>query len=394
MVIRLTVLAASILIGLGAASAVLPAEPPIRIGVPIPLTGPVASGASQTLWGIQYAAEEANAAGGLFGRQIQLVVEDTKGDPQTSAVVAAKLATRDRVDAIVGGYGSTGDYALLAAIQRYAPIFIHAGASSIHIEQSFGKYEWYYHVYIWDYHRQKAAVNFFKSIPGVKTLAIAHEDQLFGSDASRLTEQYAKEAGLDVVMDEPFRSGSADFSPILSRVKAANPDMFFFIGYAGDDIQVERQAAQLGVHPKMIVTQGNGETRADFGAAGDYMSIVDLWSGKQNTPGLSDWLKAAQAKRGGEVVSTAVQGYVAMKILVDAARAAGSWDHDKILHNLSTMTFDTLYGQMAFKPPEQGGKHQLLSDSSMIAIQNLPDNGQVVVWPAAKASAQITYPAH
>jgi len=382
------------LAGILMASSAMAEEPPIKIGVPIPLTGTVAAGASHTLWGIQYAADEANAAGGLFGRKIELVIEDTKGEPNTSAAVGVKLATEDKVDAFVGGYGSTGDFALLGAIQRYQPIFIHAGASSVRIEEAYGKYDWYYHVYIWDYHRQRAAVRFFKSIPGVKTLAIACEDKIFGTDASRFTQQYAKEYGLDVVMAEPFRSGSPDFSPILSRVKALNPDVFFFIGYSGDDLQVERQARDLGINPKMIVTQGNGETRADFGAAGNNMCIVDLWSGKQNTPRLKEWLQAATAKRGSEVVSTAVQGYVSMKILIDAARAAGSWDRDKILQNLGSMTFDTLYGKVAFKPSLNGGKHQLITDDGMIAIQNVPNGGQEVVWPPEKASAKLTYPAN
>ena len=54
---------------------------------------------------------------------------------------------------------------------------MHPGSSSVRLEETFGKNDWYYHVYIWDYHRQKAAVNFFKSIPGVKTLAIAYRGQ-------------------------------------------------------------------------------------------------------------------------------------------------------------------------------------------------------------------------
>jgi branched-chain amino acid transport system substrate-binding protein len=387
------ILATTVVAGAAVAAPALAQQAPIRIGVPLPLTGALAGGGNQILWGIQYAAEEVNEAGGLFGRKIELLVEDTKGEPNTSATVAAKLASQDKVDAFVGGFGSTSDFALLGALQRYEPIFVHPGSSSVRLEETFGKNDWYYHVYIWDYHRQKAAVNFFKSIPSVKTLAIAYEDKLYGTDGSKFTQQYAKEAGLEVVMNEPFRAGTPDFSPILNRVKGLDPDILFIIGYSGDNLQIARQAQQLGIKPKLLVTQGAGEKRSDYGPAGDNVVVVDLWSAKQKTPGLAEWVKKAEAKRGGEIVSSAVQGYVAMQTLMDAAKAAGSWDRAKILANLSSMTFDTPYGKVAYTPSEMGGKHQLITEKSMIAVQYKPDGGQEVVWPSEKAATKITYPA-
>ncbi|GAU86899.1 ABC transporter substrate-binding protein [Bosea sp. BIWAKO-01] len=386
-------LAGAMLAGTAMAAPALAQQGAIKIGVPLPLTGALAGGGTQILWGIQYAADEINEAGGLFGRKIELVIEDTKGEPNSSASIAAKLATQDKVDAFVGGFGSTSDFALLSAVQRYEPIFIHPGSSSVRLEETFGKNDWYYHVYIWDYHRQKAAVNFFKSIPGVKTLAIAYEDKLYGTDGAKFTQQYAKEAGLEVVMNEPFRAGTPDFSPILNRAKGLNPDVLFLIGYSGDNLQIARQAMQLGIKPKLLVTQGAGEKRSDFGPAGDNVVVVDLWSAKQKTPGLAEWVKKAEAKRGGEVVSSAVQGYVAMQTLRDAAKAAGSWDRAKILANLGSTTFDTPYGKVAYTASEMGGKHQLITDASMIAVQYKPDGGQEVIWPAEKAAAKITYPA-
>jgi len=93
-----------------AATMALPASAqdnaPIKIGVPLPLTGPLAGAGTQLQWGIQYAAKEANDAGGVLGRQLQLIIEDTKGEANTSATVAAKLGGQDKVDAVVGGFGS------------------------------------------------------------------------------------------------------------------------------------------------------------------------------------------------------------------------------------------------------------------------------------------------
>src|SRR5215211_2303230 len=110
------ILATTVVAGAAVAAPALAQQAPIRIGVPLPLTGALAGGGNQILWGIQYAAEEVNEAGGLFGRKIELLVEDTKGEPNTSATVAAKLASQDKVDAFVGGFGSTSDFALLSAL--------------------------------------------------------------------------------------------------------------------------------------------------------------------------------------------------------------------------------------------------------------------------------------
>ncbi len=378
-------------------AAALPAkaqgEPPIRIGVPLPLTGGLAGAGTQLLWGIQYAAGEVNAQGGLLGRKLELIVEDTKGESNTSATVAAKLGGQDKVDAVVGGFGSTSDFALLSAIQRYNTIFIHPGSSSVRLEESFGKNPWYFHVYIWDYHRQKAAVNFFKSVPGLKTVAIAYEDKLYGTDGSKFTQKFAKEAGLDVVMNEPFRAGSPDFSPILNRVKALDPDVLFVIGYSGDNLQIARQAQQLAIKPKLLVTQGAGEKRSDYGAAGDGVVVLDLWSSKQKTPGLAEWVRKADAARGGEVVSTAVQGYAAMQTLIDAAKAAGKWDRDAIIAKLAGSEFSTPYGKVKYEPSDLGGLHQLITEKTMIAVQYQANDGFEVVWPAEKAAAPLRYPA-
>ena len=149
-------------------------------------------------------------------------------------------------------------------------------------------------------------------------------------------------------MNEPFRAGSPDFSPILNRAKALDPDVLFIIGYSGDNLQIARQACSSAAKPKLLVTQGAGEKRSDYGDAGDGVVVVDLWSSRQTTPGLAEWVKKAEEARGGEVVSTAVQGYVSMQNLIDAAKAAGSWDRAAIIDKLSTMTFDTPYGKVGY----------------------------------------------
>ena len=175
-------------------------------------------------------------------------------------------------------------------------------------------------------------MNFFKSIPGIKTLAIAYEDKLYGTDGSKFTQQYAKEAGLDVVMNEPFRAGTPDFSPILNRVKGARSRcalrhrLFRRQPAGGAPVAAARHQAEADRHP--------GRRREALGLrdAGDNVVVAGSLVVEADDAGPRGMGQEGRGgKRGGEVVSSAVQGYVAMQTLIDAVKAAGKWDRDEII---------------------------------------------------------------
>ncbi|WP_372399496.1 amino acid ABC transporter substrate-binding protein [Azospirillum sp. HJ39] len=365
---------------------------PIRIGVPLPLTGVLAVGGQTILSGVKFAAEEINAGGGLLGRPVELLIEDTKSEPNTAATIAAKMVTEDKVYAFVGGYGSTADFALLSSVKRYKPLFIHTGSSSVRLETSFGKEDWYYHIYIWDYHRQKAASRFLASVePKVNTVALAYEDGLYGADAAKYAEEYFSKAGMKLVMKEPFKSGSPDFSPVLSRVKSLNPDAFFSVGYSGDNLQLVRQMKGLGIKPKLTMVVSAGDRRADYGDMSEGLTMITEWSTADRTPAAAELIRKVEAK-GQAIAPVFPQGYAGMMTLADAIRTAGVLDQDKVRKVLSTATFDTPYGKIGYRASEGGGLHQLLSDETMVIVQHRKE-GEEVVYPAAKAGGKLAYPA-
>jgi branched-chain amino acid transport system substrate-binding protein len=364
---------------------------PILIGVPLPLTGVLAVGGQVILSGIKYAAEELNKTGGVLGRQVKLLIEDTKSEPNTAATIASKMATEDKVYAFVGGYGSTADFALLSSVRRYKPLFVHTGSSSVRLETTFGKEDWYYHVYIWDYHRQKAAARFIASVqPKPKTVALAFEDGLYGADAAKYAEQYMKAEGLELVMKEPFKTGSPDFSPILTRVKSLNPDVFFSVGYSGDNLQLVRQQNSLGVKPKLTMVVSAGDKRADYGDLSEGTAMIAEWSAYEITPGVAEFVKNAQSAAGQTIISPFLQGYVGLKSLTDSITAAGTTDLAKVQEKLSALTFDTPYGKVGYKASD-AANHQLLSDETMVVTQHRKQ-GEEVVFPASKAGGKLVYP--
>ena len=373
----------------------LAAEPePLLIGVPLPLTGTLAQSGQLVAKGIRAAADDANKRGGVLGRPIKLLIEDTKSEPNTAAAVATRMQTLDNVYAFVGGFGSTPDFAMLESIKRYKPLFVHITSGSVKLEKAFGGEPWYFHVYIWDYHRQKAVVKFLNTLqPRPKTIAIAYEDGLNGTDAAKYADQYMKPAGFDIVMKEPFKSGSPDFSPLLSRVKALQPDVLFVDGYAVDDIQIARQLSDLKVKPKLVLFVYGGEKRSDFGESGTNLTFTREWAPKMNTQRNKE-LVAKMLQVFPEVdppSQSMILGYTGMDTLVQAIESAKTFDKTAVRNALATLTFSTAYGDIGYKKSDGGALHQLLSEDTEIIVQ-FRKTDEDIVWPADKATGKLVYP--
>jgi branched-chain amino acid transport system substrate-binding protein len=369
-------------------------QEPLVIGVPVPLTGPLATGGQLVAAGIKLAADDINKDGGILGRQIKLLVEDTKSEANTSAAVATKMVTLDKVYAVIGGFGSTPDFAMLQSIKRYQPIFIHPSSGSVKLEAAFGDQPWYFHAYIWDYHRQKGVTKFLESIePKPKTIAIAYEDGLNGSDAAKFAEQYIAKAGIEIVMREPFKTGAADFSPIISRVKRLQPDIFYVNGYAGDAIKMVNQLREFNVKPKLALFVSSGEKREDFGDAGIDVAFIQEWTESLKTPGNADLVKrfSQTFPELNPPRPSMFLGYVSLKTLAESIAAAKTFDRDPVLRELSTRKFSTPFGEVNYGTSDGGAIHQLLNENSEIVVQYRA-KGMEVVWPASKATGALVYP--
>lgn len=364
------------------------------VGAPVPLTGPTALTGQQMLSGIKYAAQEFNDAGGLDGAKVKVTEADTAGEPNRSATVATKLVSQDGVDAIVGGFGSTADLAMMQVLRARQPVVVHAGSSSVKIEAAVGGEDWYFHVYPWDYYRQEAAANFLESLnPKPKTVAIAYEDGLYGSDSNDSAKEYF-DGKFDIVVDEPFKTGAADFSAILNRVKAAKADAMFVVGYGGDNVKIVQQVKTLGIKLPVTLVLANGQTQSDYGDSGEGLFTLDTWSANEKVEGLESFIEGYKKFAGEKTApqSPVVQGYTAMKVYLDAVKKAGSVDKAKVEAALGEMTFTTPYGAVAFNKSKEGGTHQLLTSKNFVTVQ-YQGTESPVVWPKKVSSAEAVYSA-
>jgi branched-chain amino acid transport system substrate-binding protein len=366
----------------------------VKIGAVLPLSkAAFAQAGEEQRRGLLMALEEVNQAGGVLGKKVELIIEDDTGEPSVGIAAAEKLLTRDKVVALIGGYSSTITYAQLNAIQRYEPFVAWAGASSTKVEHEFGPKKWFFHYHPWDYHRQSTVRDFLLSItPQPKAVAVAYEDGIYGTTSRDYVVKYLKEKGFNVVFDERFKSGSSDFTPMLTKIKRTNPEVFYWVAYAGDTTLIMKQARELDFNPKLFLSVAVNfpQYKPSLGATGDHVAGVDVWIPGMKLPETVKWMekfKKAYPDRTPEY--WVPLAYANLMTVVEAIKRAGSTDKEKLIAAMEKTDYNSPMGKMTFKKSEEGGLHQAIDEQIVTQWQAGVSH---VVYPASKATSKLIYP--
>jgi branched-chain amino acid transport system substrate-binding protein len=383
----------ALLLLLGQAGTAL-AQDAIKIGAVLPLSkAAFAQAGEEQRRGLLMALEEINQAGGVLGKKVELIIEDDTGEPSVGIAAAEKLIVRDKVIALIGGYSSTITYAQLNAIQRYEPFVAWVGASSTKVEHELGPKRWFFHYHPWDYHRQSTVRDFILSLnPRPKTVAVAYEDGIYGTTSRDYVVKYLKEKGFNVVFDERFKSGSSDFTPMLTKIKRTNPEVFYWVAYAGDTTLIMKQAREIDFNPKLFLSVAINfpQYKPSLGATGDFVSGVDVWVPGMKLPETVKWVekfKKAYPDRTPEY--WVPLAYTNLMTVVEAIKRAGSTDKEKLIAAMEKTDYNSPMGKMTFKKSEEGGLHQAIDEQIVTQWQAGVSH---VVYPASKATSKLIYP--
>ena len=395
------VLLACLGVGLSAPGA---ADNDIKVGAVWGLTGPTAGVSQEGRRGMEMAQDLINR-NGVLGRKIQVVFEDDKGDPAVGVSATEKLITQDKVIAFVGGVGSTICSAMLGAFQKYNPKPIAAltGCGATSIEEKFGKERGYFFLHPWEYYYQTTMRDFLVQLsPKPQTVFIAHEDRLYGTSHSKMAEDYFKEVGLKVLARESFKSGAPDFTPLLTRAKSMNPDVFYWIGYGADAVLITKQGKELNFAPRLYastVQLGTQEYRDAVGSenAEGFVGIT-VWepiakfpASKQwpdLLPSTQDWVRDYTARYKREPHYYSVMPYVGLIALAKAIEAAGSLDRDKVVAAMEKIDTMTPMGPLKFTPSKFAVTHAF----KQMMIFQWQKGEKVLVFPKDQATATVHYP--
>ena len=342
----LAVVAAVGLLGMGAASA---QQPPIVIGVSTGQTGAVAVAAEWELWGVNLAIEEINAAGGLLGRKVELLVMDNKCNPSEAVNVANKLVEA-KVVAIEGAHCSSAHLASMKIIADAKIPMVTGIASNPQITALAGpgRNEYSFRISPSDAAMIQALGTYLGEKKVFKNVAIIGEDTDFGRGGADAFKAVAEKAGVTIVSTDFHPQNTPDFTSILTRIQQRRPDAIATFQVGGDSINFLRQAMQLGVRIPYTGRIELGGRNQPIIEAGGMEKSISAWTYNAtiDTPTNKAFVEKIKAKHKSEPYLQTWGGYDAIRVIAQAIKEANSTEGPKIKDAIKNMKFTNVMGKV------------------------------------------------
>jgi branched-chain amino acid transport system substrate-binding protein len=392
------------------ATAQAKADEPIKIGLGMALTGPLAANGKMSLVAMQIWENDINAKGGLLGRPVKLVYYDDQSSPAQVPSIYAKLLDIDKVDLIVSGYASTQIAAAMpVAIQR-KKLFISLFGTGINETFNYPKY----FSMIPNGPTPKPAFTrgFFKvaevQTPRPQTIALAYADAEFGQNACEGARENAKTSGFKVVYDRSYPPTTTDFNPIVRAIQAANPDLLVICSYPLDTVGMVRAMKEVDFRPKMwggaMVGLQATVFKQQLGPLLNGVVNYDTWLPVKSMefPGAMELLKKYQerAKAAGTDplgYYMPVWAYAYLQVLGDAITASKSLNDDVLADYIRKTRFATVVGDVKFgKQGEWEEERTLAAQFQNITSNSIDDfrelKTEVIIYPPKYKSGELIYP--
>ncbi len=326
---------------------------PIRLGGLAPLSAPGAVvGGEAMREAMIIAAEEINAAGGLLGCEVELIVVDTEGLPERGTAVMERLISQDNVVAVGGGYhSSVGVASKEVAVDNNIPVvFAETWNDTITSDKDVQIFR------IAPLNSEVSAVDvrFISTIEGIEKVVIITENTDYGIPAAQNTTDGLAEFGIEAVTFG-VDIGNQDFAGIIERVRAEEPDMIAVYNTGEAAYNFQQQAADAGIGPQdipMLCNQVSLESEAFWTNVPDglycFVRRVGLPEELYNDVATA-FVAEYTARTGKEVAeSYALQAYDSIKIIAQAIEEAGTTDPDAIITALENITHEGTLGTITF----------------------------------------------
>jgi len=311
-------LAACGAMSLGSYSAAAESEP-ITIGAVLPLTGDAAHWGIPPRNGAELAVDEINAAGGLGGRKLQLVVEDDRCQPAEGIAVFDKIMASANPPAILGAVcsGVTLAIAPLAEARKTALI---SPASTSPKVTSAG--DFVFRVIPSGDLRGKVFAEYLYQQRGLRRIAVLHIDNEGGIGGSNAFRAEFTQLGGTIVLEERYPQGATDLRAQLTKIKATDADGIMVGSYPPDTIVVLRQARELGLQQPLFVQTEAVQNPEVLREAGDAANGVHYILAAAATGEVPDrFARAYEAKFGKKPELFAAEGYDIIRLIADAVTA-------------------------------------------------------------------------
>jgi branched-chain amino acid transport system substrate-binding protein len=335
---------------------------------------------------------------GLGGAKIRMVYADHQGDPQKGRAEAERLITQEKVCAVLGSYQSAVAVTVSQICERYQIPFLSADNSSPSLHRRGLKY--YFRASPHDEMFSAGMFDFLDSMKkkGVKadTLALFHEDTIFGTDSANAQTKLATERGYKIVADIKYRANSPSLSAEVQQLKAANADVLLPSSYTTDGILLVKTMAELGYKPNAILAQAAGfSEKALYDAVGDKLEgaitrgsfSLDLAAKRPMVGKINDLFKA---KSGKDLNDNTSRQFMAMIVIADAINRAKSTDGEKIRDAMAATDIPGEQTIMPWKRVKFDDMGQN-NDADPVLLQYIGGKF-VTIFPSQAAVAEAVWP--
>ena len=331
----------------------------IKIGEYASLTGKEASLGQSSHQGTVLAIENINAAGGVLGRKLELISEDTQSKPGESGTAVRKLISRDKVVAILGEVASSRSLEG-APICQLAKVPMISPASTNPKVTEIGNY--IFRVCFIDPFQGPVMSKFSRETLHARRIAIlSSSSSAYSVGLAKYFKEDFLAAGGTVVAEPKYAEGDKDFKAQLTAIKAVNPDAIFSPGYYNEGALIVKQARDLGITvPVFGGDSWEAEALMELGGqAIEGAFLCSHYSPEDPSPRVQEFVSAYKKRWGDGFApdSNASLGYDSVLVLADAIRRAGSLERDKIRDALAaTKNFEAVTGTITINEKRDASK--------------------------------------
>jgi branched-chain amino acid transport system substrate-binding protein len=383
---------------------------PIKIGFGMAETGPLGPNGKSAMLAMDIWVEETNAKGGLLGRPVQLIHYDDQSNPSTVPGIYSKLLDVDKVDVIVGGYGTNMLAPAMPVVIQRKKVFL--GLYGLGVNTDFHYDRYFAMIPTGPEPKTSFTQGFFDTAmaqkPKPTTVAIVAADAEFSKNAAEGARENANKAGLKIVYDKSYPPATTDFGPIVRAIQATNAELVVICSYPLDSVGMVLAANEAKLNPKMIggamVGLQSTVFKTKLGPALNGYMNYDFWLPTKSLlfKGTAEFMQKYQERAGKAGVDPlgyymAPFSYAYLDVLGQAITATKSTDDTKLTDYLRKTTFKTIVGDVSFGKNGEWAKSRVLQAQ----FRGIKGNGidqfksadtLAIITPAEYKSGDVIYP--
>jgi len=382
---------------------------PIRIGYCLSLTGPIAGNSRSARLAHEIWREDINRRGGLLARPVELLCCDDHAEAARVAGLYRRLMDEDKVDLVVGGYGTNTLAAAMPTIISRNRFFVGLMGLGVNVLN----YPGYFAMIPAGPHPDSALTEGFFELasqqnPKPTTIALIAADAEFSRNPIIGAKENAKVYDFRVVFERNYPLSTTDFAPLLDEIAATAPDLLFICSYLSDSIALVRAINAWKYQPKMVgasmIGPQNASVKTALGSLLNEFVNYEYWLPvpRMMFPGVTELMEKYQSQSAAAGVDPlgyymAPQAYAQLQVLEQAVTATGGLDDEALITHTRQATFNTVVGEVKFGDRGEWMHPRVVQ----VQFQNVTTNDvsefkdpskQVVVAPGEFASGNLIYP--